>query len=138
MGIEPAFPRQTLARHREKIRWRIEKILDRCKYNKRLNSRTNRENFSCPTNGENCFKMSIRFTRILSALFGTSFLWPRRIAKIYNSNWTVLLAHYCLNLTIGRWVKTITANQKEISELQEALDDKERLRAFSTLSFTVE
>ena len=35
-------------------------------------------------------------------------------------------------------IKTITANQKEISELQEALDDKERLRAFSTLSPTVE
>jgi hypothetical protein len=33
-------------------------------------------------------------------------------------------------------IKTITANQKEISELQEALNDKERFRAFSTLSST--
>lgn len=31
-------------------------------------------------------------------------------------------------------IKTITTNQKEISELQEALNDKERFRAFSTLS----
>jgi hypothetical protein len=33
-------------------------------------------------------------------------------------------------------IKAITANQKEISELQEALNDKERFRAFSTLSST--
>lgn len=32
-------------------------------------------------------------------------------------------------------IKTITANQKEISELQEALDDKERLRAFSIIHY---
>ena len=35
-------------------------------------------------------------------------------------------------------IETITTSQKEISKLQEALDDKERLRAFSTLSPTVE
>jgi hypothetical protein len=33
-------------------------------------------------------------------------------------------------------IKTLTTNQKEISELQEALNDKERFRAFSTLSST--
>jgi hypothetical protein len=35
-----------------------------------------------------------------------------------------------------KMIKIITANQKEISEFQETLNDKERFRAFSTLSST--